>query len=333
MKFGIQINRSTESVEEHLKIVELAEQAGFDPILFADGVSTAGVTHRDLYAMLVLWAQRVRRARIGTCVTNPVTRHPAVTANAICTIDELSGGRAILGLGTGDTPIFVLGLEPARLKALRESVETIQAFCAGRPFELNGRPVQSTWKRHIPILLAADGPKTLELAGEIADGVIVGSGIHPEVVEWAAERIKEGASRAGRAVPEVWINGICHIVDDPVEGRNFIRPRLITRVNHNFRYGTYAVPDAHLAEVQRLRAEYDETDVGPTSKNVRLITDYLVDRFSITGTVDQAVERLRTLAERGVERFMVATHYFKEHRIRTIESFGKIIIPALAGKG
>ncbi len=330
MKFGIQINRSTESIEEHLKIVELAEQAGFDPILFADGVSTAGVTHRDVYAMLVLWAQRVRNAKIGTCVTNPITRHPAVTANAICTIDEISDGRAILGIGIGDTPVFVLGLQPARLKVLRESIETIRAFCRGDPFELNGRPVQSPWNRgDIPILLAADGPKTLELAGELSDGVIVGSGLHEEVVRWALDRIHDGAKRTERTTPEIWLNGICHIVSDANEGREFIRRRLITRVNHNFRAGIHAVPDVHRQEVERLRAEYDESDVGPTSKNVALITDYLVDRFSITGNVDYAVDRLTRLAEQGVERFMVATHYFKEHRLRTIEAFGHTIIPRL----
>ena len=335
MKFAIQINRSTESIEDHLKIVDMAAEAGFDPILFADGVSTSGVTHRDIFAMLTLWSQRLKSQRIGTAVTNPVTRHPAVIANGFCTLDEMAPGRVIIGIGTGDTPVFVLGKEAAGLGELRDAVRFIRAFCAGEPQEADGRrPLQSTWRKpDIPIFVAADGPQTLTMAGELADGVIVGSGLHPEVIAWVRDRIDRGARKAGRPLPEIWINGICHVVDDPEEGRRFIRPRLITRVNHNFRRGINAVPEAHRAEVEKLRAEYDESDVGPTSKNAALITDYLVDRFSITGTAEQVLERIKKLEASGVDRFMVATHYFKEHRVRTIETFGALVIPALADKG
>jgi alkanesulfonate monooxygenase SsuD/methylene tetrahydromethanopterin reductase-like flavin-dependent oxidoreductase (luciferase family) len=121
-----------------------------------------------------------------------------------------------------------------------------------------------------------------------------------------------------RPLPEIWINVIYHVVHDPEEGRRFIRPRLITQVNHNFRRGSNAVPETHRAEMEKLRAEYDESDVGPTSKNAALITDYLVDRFSITGTTEQVLERMKKLEASGVDRFMVATHYFNEHRLRTI---------------
>lgn len=91
----------------------------------------------------------------------------------------------------------------------------------------------------------------------------------------------------------------------------------------------HAVPEEHRAGVERLQAEYDESDVGPKSKNAALITDYLVDRFSIVRTPDQMLERFQKLAFCGVDRFMIATHYFMEHRIRTIETFAKHIIPAM----
>lgn len=185
MKFAIQINRTTATIEEHLKIVEMAAEAGFDPILFADGVSTAGVTHRDIFSMLTLWSQRLKTQRIGTAVTNPVTRHPAVIANGFCTLDELAPGRVIIGIGTGDTPVYVLGKRAAKLAELRESIRFMRAFCAGEPQEINGQPLQATWRKsHIPIFVAAEGPKTLTMAGEMADGVIVASGLRGFIPKW-----------------------------------------------------------------------------------------------------------------------------------------------------
>ena len=136
----------------------------------------------------------------------------------------------------------------------------------------------------------------LAVAGELADGVILGAGATPEVLDWARGCVAEGEARAGR-VPgsmPLWVDMIVSVGEDRDAVRRALRPRLCNRANHNFRMGFYSVPDAHLAGVRGFRENYDETDVGSKTKNAERITDYIIDRFAFVGTPADVVARFET---------------------------------------
>src|SRR5581483_1762630 len=155
------------------------EDAGFDWLGVADSQSV----FRELYVALTLAVLHTRRLRLGPLVTNPLTRHLVVTASAMASVDEVAGGRAVLGLGSGDSAIHTIGAPPATLAGLEESIVTLGRLTAGETIERAGGAGRARrWRVHratrrIPIYLAAEGPRTLELAGRVADGVIVGLGI------------------------------------------------------------------------------------------------------------------------------------------------------------
>lgn len=146
-----------------------AEAEGFDWLGVADSQSV----FRELYVALTLAALHTKRMRVGPLVTNPLTRHLVVTASAIASVDELAGGRAVLGLGSGDSAIYTIGAPPATLAGLEDAIATLGRLTTGETVDRGGRP----WRVHratrrVPIYLAAEGPRTLELAGRVADGVI-----------------------------------------------------------------------------------------------------------------------------------------------------------------
>src|ERR687888_69367 len=155
------------SVASAVADARLAEDVRFSPVGVADSQSV----FREMYATMALCAQATRRLRIGPSVTNAITRHPAVAASGIATVDEIAPGRAFFGIGSGDSAILNLAERPSTLADLRAYIETVRALHSTGETTWRGRMVRLTWaKRAVPIYLSAEGPRTLELAGEIADG-------------------------------------------------------------------------------------------------------------------------------------------------------------------
>ena len=137
---------------------------------------------RDVWASLALTATATEKILIGTCVTNFETRHASVTAAAASTIEELAPGRMPLGVGTGDSSIKTLGLRPTKLELMREQIELVRLLQSGEEVDFRGRSMRmkAASGQTTPVYLAANGPKALALAGELADGVIMLVGLAPE---------------------------------------------------------------------------------------------------------------------------------------------------------
>src|SRR5881397_351679 len=192
------------------------------PRSVASAVADAGVADsqsvfREMYATMALCSQATRRVRIGSSVTNAITRHPAVAASGIATVDEIAPGRAFFGIGSGDSAILNLAERPSTLDDLRAYIETVRALHAKGETTWRGRMVRLTWaQRAIPIYLSAEGPRTLELAGEIADGVIVNVGLEPTLVKDAVAHVYAGARRAGREPSSIdlWTMVRANVTDD-----------------------------------------------------------------------------------------------------------------------
>jgi len=332
MQIGLHIGplREFPPVDQFMDFVRRAEDMGFDPLLFSDTVSLSHFRILDPLPLMTLAAQATKKAAVGTCVTNPLTRHLSVTANAFATVDHIAGGRTILGIGSGDTALYLLGKKFVNLAGMRETLTVLRALLDGEPTTFEGQELVSNWEKpDLPIFLAADGPKMLALGGELADGLIVGAGLSKEVIDWVGERVGEGEARAERergSVP-IWVDGIVNFGADRETVRDATRPRMCTRANHNFRVAYNAVPDEHLGGVKNFRENYNESDVGFRNKNAERVTDYLLDRFGIVGTESDVIGRFEEIADQGVETFLVAMPFILEERFRIIEMLAKEVIP------
>ncbi len=195
---------------DFLELVEVAERVGYEELWYTDQRFW-----RDSYAGLALAAQHSRTLRLGPGVNDPFTRHPATIAMSIATLDEISGGRAQLGLGVGGSGIAEMRLPKVKpVRALREAVELIRVMLTGERVDYDGelfhldggklgfKPVRTS----IPIYVASHGPQVLKLCGRLVDGVLLGNMARPEAVREAAALIREGEHAAGRPPGSVVVN-------------------------------------------------------------------------------------------------------------------------------
>src|SRR5689334_4211820 len=187
MKFGFTL-KPDHTIERTLALTRQAEAAGFDHAWLFD----SHVLWRDPYPLLTLMADATTRLRLGTCVTNPATREPSVTASTLATLDELSGGRMDLGIGRGDSARRVLGKAPITLEHTEEAIRVIRALVAGEAVVYEGTELQLTWagKWTLPIWVAGYGPMALAMTGRVADGVILQLA-DPDLVRWFAGQAKD----------------------------------------------------------------------------------------------------------------------------------------------
>ncbi len=327
MEFGFTL-KPDHSVERTLALARQAEAAGFASGWLFD----SHVLWRDPYPLLTLIARETTTLRLGTCVTNPATREPSVTASALAVLQEVSGGRFDLGIGRGDSAIRVLGKPPTTMAALEEAVHVIRALAEGRPIEYEGATLQLTWSagHRLPVWIAGYGPVALKMTGRIADGAMLQIA-DPDLVRWFVSQVHDSARAAGRDPHAVRIMAAAPAhVGDLADGRDRVRwfPALVG--NHvvdlvNKYQGE--LPEA-LTHYIRGREGYDylhHAEVGST--NASFVTDDIVDRFAIVGGAADHVAKLRVLAEAGVDQFNV--YLMNGNEEEQLEIYGREVIPAL----
>ncbi len=281
-----------------------ADKNGFEQYWIAENQ----FIHLDPYVCLALCASKTSRVKLATGVTNTVFRHPSTIAGAMACIDRLSGGRALLCLGSGDTPVYMAGLKAASVREMEDAVRLIKSLTAGIPTKVEKREVvMNISKRTLPVYLAAEGPKTLQAAGRVADGVLIGAGFDPEVIKWALGNLGEGAKQAGRRLSDVEIMaaGLVNIAKDRKEARDGVRGRLANRAHHNFRFTYETVPSEHLEEVKNWMKLFDIDQALNEAKQRELLPEYLVDRFSLTGTVQDVANAVENIRKLGINHIMI----------------------------
>jgi len=334
-RFGIiEVPRSIASAVDNAK---LAESAGFDWVGVADSQSL----FRELFVTLGVIGQATDRVMIGPSVTNPLTRHPAVMASAAASVHEVSGGRAMLGIGTGDSAIYNLNERPRGLAGLREYILALRALLRGEPTTFAGREIHTKWAaaqadNPPPIYISAEGPRTLELAGEIADGVICGMGVSPDVVRLTLEHIAIGAERAGKTLDDidVWTLARVNVGSDRTALVDEIRMELASTAHHAFRFTQEGklVPPEFAEAIRSVQSGYspaNHEDLGQ-SPNAGLMDDpallsYMTDRFAVIGTADECVERIQSIRASGIHQFLFTG--FVDDRAGLIETLGKSVFP------
>jgi len=293
--------------DELRALVGFIEDAGFTSLWVADER-----LYRNVYVTLTLAALSSRTLRLGTGVTNPFTRHPALTAAAIATVDEVSGGRVVLGLGAGGSATAVLGLPRVRpAQALREAVHIIHELTAGASLDFRGQVFSFTGRldftppRRVPVYVAARGPRSLEAAGEVGDGVIIGGLVGDRGLRFCLEGVVRGARRAGRDPADVrkvaWIYAAC--AEDPEAAADAVRHVVALSV-----IASRPVIDRfELPLSPALRGYLDERgwllrpDVIAGAAS--LMDAPLLEEFAIAGPAAACGRKLGAVAAAGVDEF------------------------------
>jgi 5,10-methylenetetrahydromethanopterin reductase len=333
-RFGILCLPRT--VQSAVADARLAEDVGFTMVGVADSQSV----YRELYTVMGLCAQATRRVLIGPAVTNPITRHPAVWTSGVATLDEIAPGRTFFGLGSGDSAILNLGERPVTLAGLRAAIDATRALLTKRETEWQGKRIRLNWaERPVPIYIAAEGPKTLELGGELCDGVIINLGLQPDLVRDAIARVHAGARRAGRdpAAIDLWTLCRINITDDVPAGVNEIKMELASSAHHVFRFtleGKHVPPDLEDA-IRRVQKSYQPAvheHLGHSANAALLDSDpvlvrYLADRFAAVGPPEACAAKLRAVVDAGITGILFTG--FVPDRSRLIRTLGERVLPAV----
>lgn len=308
-------------IDEIIRLARLAEESGFRYFWVADEDF-----YRDVYITLAAVAVNTSRILLGPGCTNPYTRHPAMTALSMATLNELSGGRAVFAIGRGGLNILnPLNIKVERpLKDIEECIEIFRRITGGEEVNYVGETIKISNVRlafknvgKIPVYVASMGLKTLRLAGKIADGVLLPS-VPPEYVKIALKTIKEGCELSGRNLGEIDI--ACSVIFSAAESRNkayqLARPYLV--------YCLAAMPDNVLEVVNMSREDIAPImralpDEGAASKE---ITDEMVRKFAVAGTIEECVDRVREYVDAGVTQF-VCSAPIGENVEEAIRSLGR----------
>ena len=307
MKFGITL-KPDHRYDRTVELTRRAEANGFEYGWLFD----SHVLWREPYPLLTLMAVNTERMRLGTCVTNPGTRDVTVTASALATLNEISGGRMDLGIGRGDSARRVMGKPPLTVEHMEEACRIIRALTAGDPAVVDGQEVRMPWTRHgpVPIWVAGYGPKALSAAARVADGIIIQLA-DPHLIRWCMGFVRAAAEEAGRDPNafEVMAAAPAYVHEDVAVAREKVRwfPALVSNhvVDLVTRYPREQLPE-ELTTYVRDREGYDylhHAEVG--SDNARFVSDEITDRFAIIGPPETHRRRLEELADAGVTQFNI----------------------------
>ncbi|NOX29165.1 MAG: LLM class flavin-dependent oxidoreductase [Actinobacteria bacterium] len=319
IKRGV-VLQGVDRVQDFISLAMDVEALGFDHLWLTESSLHA----RDPYQLLSLAAQATSRLQLGTAVTNPVTRHPALTAVAAATFAEIAGDRAVLGIGAGDRPLAALGLKPARLATLEASIAAIRSLLAGETvtvhaetFSLVDAHLRFPARADLPIYISASGPKTLELAGSIADGVILLCGLDPLVVQWALDNIDRGAHRAGRERPHVAVFVYGNIDEDESKAIERARPIAAWFPQTAPTYCNLVGLDPDIAAA--VRESYTGGEFQEASEAAALLPDEFVQKMAVAGNQDRITSQLGELFQTGIDSISVLP--MGDDRMATIASF------------
>ena len=307
MRFGM-TTMAVEPPDRFRRLVEIADAGGCEYLWVCDSSLHA----RDVYSYLTVAALASEKLRIGPNCTHPYTRHPAINLNAMATIHELSAGRGIIAVATGDRPVMELGYEMARVAVVREMIGVIRALEAGETVTREGETFTLKDARlcfdlpaALPVYLAASGPRMLRMGGELADGVLFLAGVDEDCVRYAMERIREGAEAGGRdpATLDIGCTVYGSLQDDEQAARALCRPMAAWFPQTSRQYAEIAgVPEDR---IENIRAAYAGGHFDQARAAMDFVTEDMVDAFTVGGPAEVWIDRLNRIAALGVEHINV----------------------------
>ena len=307
MKIGVGLF-PTESVGRMCELTRLAEDLGYSNAWFGDSQNI----WREAYTTIGAAATVTTRIVIGSGVTNPVTRHLTVVASAWATLEEYIPGRVILGIGAADSAVRTVGLRPVRMDALEKSVLALRTLMAGGQYfdETSGSATSLAHSvpAKVPIYLAASGPKLLELAGRIADGVIMLVGIDPVFIQAGINAVEKGlrASERQRADFEVVLWTPTAILEDGAAARALVKAHvariLIRPLPAEFDLDV-------TRDVEKIRESYNYYQHMRTDATHRnYVPDSLVPSFALAGDPNECARQLNRIVNSGIDQIAIVPY-------------------------
>lgn len=307
-----------------------AEKYGFEALWYID----FQLGMKDAYAAMNIAAMATTNMHIGPSVTNLVTRHPTVTANAMTALDELTDGRAMLGVGAGWSAVYGAGGKPSKLADISNGIDEFRKLFTGEEQDLYGSRIQlKTARRQIPIYIAVSQPGMLRLCGEKADGAILMGAADADFCKWQIDYIYEGLEKAGRDRSEVLIDLVVTMScrDDEEQALNDVRAWATSQA------ATFApwkaMPPAwerFRPEFARAESEYHLVDhLSLHAEHKQIVSDEFVRSIAIAGNEETCIARLKELVALDLDRITFAL--LSGGRMDRMEHLANRIIPAVTG--
>ncbi|MGW2514828.1 LLM class flavin-dependent oxidoreductase [Streptomyces scopuliridis] len=336
LRVGIRIP-PCDRADRLVETVRRAEDLGFDQVWFPD----SQLLWRDVFTVLTAAALATERIGLGSAVTNLATRHPAVVASAARSVAELAPGRFILGLGVGNSSVGPVGMRPSTGAEMRAGLTLLKALLKGQEWDFGG--VMSRLRDpgpDIPVHLAASGPRNLKLAGEIADGAILLSGVSPKTLANATSHVREGAIAAGRPAGTVslTVSAFCAVTDDVMAAARRLKP-ICASIAQNGGAASLALAGIELDVPARVEGVYpDLVHAEDWDAAVKICSEWVSDaaalrfaeEFCLVGTAEEIVRKLRALHADGVTSVFLQHVGSYDPPTDLIESVGAEVLPALA---
>ncbi len=315
------------------RLAGLAEAHRYDMIGIADTPGNA----MDPWVAATIVALETRGPRVSLCVTNLTSRHPAVSAAAIASLDLLAGGRAVLGIGAGHSGTKNIGIGTRTTAAmLGDGATFIKELLRGRPAEWEGGVAQIPWIRNAPkVFLAASHPKALREAGRRADGVFINFGLGADNIAGSEAIVAAGVSEAGRRPGEVEIWQVaaldCHA--DGQTARDKVGAMLAFLAGYVIGpkdLDKRGVPPQFHEPLLALRRRYS---TRPGAADIQLVRelglfDYLAGRLAICGTPDECLQQVLAAKQAGAKRLMLTVSLATDPAM-SVDLFARKVLPAI----
>src|SRR5439155_9434258 len=314
------------------------EQLGFDTVLFPDSQNLAP----EVWGQLMLAAKSTTRVKLGPGVSNSVTRDPAVTASAALALQVESEGRALLGIGRGDSAVQRIGKREDPVAGFERYLTTVQAYLRGEAVDRHGFASRLEWLERVqapkvPVVVAATGPRVVEAAARRADAVCLAVGCDPGHVGAKLAHAREAARAAGRAAGSVRFGAFvtCVVHDDVRAARSAVRGSAASFARFSAFRGSdlSRLPEPLLSAARYLREHYDmRAHTRTDAAHAAGLSDEFVDWFAIAAPPAEATLRLRKLAALGLDFVWIipgSTGIPREVAAASLASLARDVAPAL----
>ncbi|MGR8921494.1 MAG: LLM class flavin-dependent oxidoreductase [Gammaproteobacteria bacterium] len=318
--------------------VKYAEDHGFSHAWLYD----TQMLGSEVYATLALCADRTSTIKLGPGVTNPASRIAPLSACGMATINELAPGRAIMGIGTGNTTRRTMGMPAAKVAELEDHVRVCRDLFDGKITDysegerhrkikfLNPDLGYINIKDRIPIYISASGPRVAQLAGRVADGVILFGAVHPDLVKWMVGNVRKGAEEAGRNPDDVYVLSMTAFYltdsDEQIETREVreaVGPMVASSSNifalscHKY---PEVLPESLRDELMAFTGVYREPDAPIETRHLKLYEGYLqhlkdehealmtkkiIQATTLTGTKAEVLGMVESMRDAGVHQVAI----------------------------
>jgi 5,10-methylenetetrahydromethanopterin reductase len=291
-----------------------AEAVGYDWVVFPDSPALI----RELYVTCTAFAMTTPRATFGPMVTNPVSRHPSVTAGAMFSLHELAPGQVVVGIGGGDSAVYGVGMRAPTVAGLEEYIVALKGLWGGEEVSYQGRTFRAEWRHWQPpvgikVYVSAHGPKTMRMAARVADGVVSGFGMRPENIAFVRETVEDEARNAGRdpGEIEIWWHPFVTLAPSRDE-EEFVG--LSTHFLTRFTQDDKQIPEEFREPIRRLSEEAGRLDThGRFNEEMQRMArgsgvfDYLLEREGgLVGSPEEMRRVVRDWRDAGADRIIFA---------------------------